>query len=133
MESGTLALIVLAIIAVAVIFIWVGTSKKSKPTSTTSTSKGKLNGSLVNPPYVGTRPVGTTPVGTTPVGTSPVGAPPVRGGIPRPDPTPAPGNNSVFFYVSNSAVWRCPNCECENSPENTHCMVCFWDKTQEVR
>lgn len=34
----------------------------------------------------------------------------------------------VYMYSQDSPVWICPNCECENAPEESRCYVCYYKK-----
>ena len=54
----------------------------------------------------------------------------------RPTPVrpPRPEEKQLFRYAGKRADWWvCPNCACENDPDRTHCRVCLWDRSVEVK
>lgn len=77
---------------------------------------------------------------------APGGAPrPVSSSVPKPEmhaetlrPAPVrlprPEEKQLFRYSGKRADWWvCPNCACENDPGRTHCRVCLWDRSVEVK
>ena len=113
MEDSTV-FIIGAIIAVIVFVIILSGRKKKKTTSAApTTAPGTFRGTL-------------------PVNPKPTPAPPPKPATPPKRPEGGT-RNSVFSYTARSAVWVCPNCACENSPDSTHCCVCFWDKSVGVK
>ena len=111
LNAGALLILLIIIGAVAALFVVLGGDKKSKKSKgktisgPAGKSAGGLVGTLVNPPYP----------------------------LPNPQPQSAPhGELSVFTYQTSTPYWLCPNCECENTMNRTHCCVCFWDRSVEV-
>ena len=59
---------------------------------------------------------------------------PVRPAAPITPPVPTrpvvPPEPSIYTYPGlRGGWWVCPNCACENEPEQTHCGVCLWDRS----
>ena len=53
---------------------------------------------------------------------------------PPPPPPPKVEEKQLFRYPGRRAGWWiCPNCACENGPDRTHCRVCLWDRSVEVK
>ena len=117
MEDSTV-FIIGAIVAVIVFVIILSGRKKKKTTSAApTTAPGTFRGTL---------PVNPTPTPAPP-------SKPATTPVPPPKRPEGGTRNSVFSYTARSAVWVCPNCACENSPDSTHCCVCFWDKSVGVK
>ncbi len=59
---------------------------------------------------------------------------PVHPAAPITPPVPTrpvvPPEPSIYTYPGlRGGWWVCPNCACENEPEQTHCGVCLWDRS----
>ena len=119
LSMGTLFILIIIVAAVVALFVAIGESKKTTPPPPPPRIK-------VSPPpdVVPSEPEKTT-----------------GGRIKKPNfPDPNTqstsarhGDLSIFTYKTSSPFWVCPNCECENSLNLTHCRVCFWDRSVEVR
>ncbi|MBQ8091162.1 MAG: hypothetical protein IJ233_10515 [Pyramidobacter sp.] len=105
------AFIVLLIIIGAVVTLVVTLSRDTKPKKAVPppTARGVIKGIPTTPPV-----------------------PPPQKTLPAHKP-PRPSTPSVFQYRTANPFWLCPNCACENKPGRTHCCVCFWDRSVEVR
>lgn len=113
MEDSTVFIIGAIVAVIVFVIILSGRKKKKTSSAAPTTAPGTFRGTL---------PVNPTPTPTPP----PKPATPPK----RPE---GGTRNSVFSYTARSAVWVCPNCACENSPDSTHCCVCFWDKSVGVK
>lgn len=73
----------------------------------------------------------TEPAFPAPAPSAPIRPAPVTPPVPaRPVTPPEP---SIYTYPGlRGGWWICPNCACENEPEQTHCGVCLWDRSVEV-
>lgn len=119
MAVGAILIFLIIIGAVASLFVVLGRGSKSEPKRVSGRRPPMRRVTDVR------APIGGTFSGDLHNPTPPVPVPP--------PPPPSRSAPSIFAFKTAAPFWVCPNCECENTLDQTHCRVCFWDRSVEVR